>query len=62
MIAIEFDDLGPDRLDRRHFTLTWPVEPRLEVCKGKEVLIARRGQCFFSAQWRGFLAAGAAPK
>lgn len=57
--TIEFDDKGPDKYDRRRFTLAWPVEPRLDGFKGKEVLITRRGQCFNSAQWRGFLARGA---
>lgn len=60
-MTIEFSDDGPDREDRRRFTLTWPVEPRWEgfPLSGPMVLVTRRGQCFNSAQWRGFLKQGA---
>lgn len=60
-MTIEFEDNGPDREDRRHFTLTWPVAPHTEgfPLTGPTKLVTRRAQCFFSAQWRGFIAKGA---
>lgn len=58
-MTIEFDDAGPDKEDKRRFTLTWPVEPRVEGFPNDPVLVTRRGQCFNSAQWREFLAKGA---
>jgi len=57
--TIEFSDTGPDKDGKRRFTLTWPVEPRLEGFKDNPVLVSRRGQCFHSAQFHGFLAKGA---
>ncbi len=57
--TIEFDDQGPDHLGRRHFTLTWPVEPRLVGFPETPILSSHRAQCFFSTQWREFIAQGA---
>lgn len=57
--TIEFHDAGPDKLDRRQFTLRWPTEPRTEVFRGRLVTTAQRAQVFFSAQWHQFLAEGA---
>lgn len=51
--------LWPDEEGKRRFTLTWPVEPRVEGFPNDLVLVTRRGQCFNSAQWREFLAKGA---
>lgn len=59
MLTIEFHDKGPDREDRRFFTLTWPIKPRLDGFPGAPVLVKRRAQCFNSRQWRDFLKRGA---
>ena len=48
---ISFDDNGPDKLGRRHFTLTWTdpggvFRPELSKQDGQPIGY-RRGQCFF---------------
>lgn len=58
-MRICFDDNGPDEQDRRRFTLFWITAPRSEIVRGKIRTSTQRAQCFFSAQWRQFLAAGA---
>ncbi len=51
MKRIIFDDLMPDALGRRHFTLEWE-EPdgvfRPELSKDGKPVGYRRGQCFFA--------------
>ena len=58
MKTIEFHDKGPDDEDCRRFTLTWPIEPRKIIVQGKELTQISQSQCFFSTQWRTFLAQG----